>query len=87
MELPKTAYYMLSHVLPATRTTHQPKKQKRNWNNIIPMERVHMDILGPLPITKKGNKYPVNDNKPIYKMVGMFPVIHTYSRRSCKEIS
>lgn len=35
---------------------------------------------------QKRKQVPVNGNRPIYKMVRMFPVIHTDSRRSCKEL-
>jgi hypothetical protein len=35
-----------------------------------PMERVHLDFMGPLPKTKKGNEY-VLMKRPIYKVDGM----------------
>ena len=35
----------------------KPKATMRNYHAGIPMERVHLDSLGPFPISESGNKY------------------------------
>ena len=39
-----------------TKPTKKAKAKLEQYHYGVPMERVHMDILGPLPITKKGSK-------------------------------
>lgn len=34
-----------------------PRAKLKQFHSGVPLERVHMDILGPLPITKNRNKY------------------------------
>jgi hypothetical protein len=34
-----------------------PREKLKQFHSGVPLERVHMDILGPLPITKNRNKY------------------------------
>jgi hypothetical protein len=34
-----------------------PRAKLKQFHAGVPLERVHMDILGPLPITKNRNKY------------------------------
>ena len=35
----------------------KPKAAMQNYHAGIPMERVHLDILGPFPLSESGNKY------------------------------
>ena len=68
---------MLSHILPATRTQNQPKKAKaklEQYHSGVPMERVHIHILGLLPITKKGNKYLLMIINQFTKWLECFPL-------------
>ena len=39
------------------KVNHKPKAKLKSYHAGIPMERVHMDILGPLNISKRGNKF------------------------------
>ena len=35
----------------------KPKATLGQYHEGSPLERIHIDILGPLPVTKRGNKY------------------------------
>ena len=59
--------------------TKKAKAKLEQYHSGFHMERVHMDMNSRITSDyqkKKRKQIPVNDYWPVYKKVGMFPVIH-----------
>ena len=54
--------------------TKTPRAMLEQYHAGFPMERVHMDILGPLPVTKLGNKYLLMVIDQFTKWLECFPI-------------
>jgi hypothetical protein len=51
-----------------------PRAKLKQFHSGVPLERVHMDILGPLPITKNRNKYILIVIDQLTKCLECFPL-------------
>jgi len=54
--------------------TQKARAKLEQYHAGVPMERVHMDILGPLPITRQGNKYLLMIIDQFTKWLECFPL-------------
>jgi len=56
------------------KTKDKPRARLGQYHAGIPLERVHMDILGPLPISKRGNKYVLMVIDQFTKWLECYPI-------------
>lgn len=61
------------------------KSQLGQYHSGVPLERIHMDILGPLPETKNGNKYILMIIDQFTKWIECFPLPNQKTERIAKS--
>jgi len=68
------------------KSTKKARANLEQYHAGFPMERVHMDILGPLPVTPSGNKYILMVIDQFTKWVECYPIPNQSSEIVAKSI-
>jgi hypothetical protein len=68
------------------KTNKKAKADLRQHHSGVPFERIHKDILGPLPVSKLGNKYILVIIDQFTKWIECCPLLNQYAETIARAL-